>query len=142
MFSGNKSSLFAIVATTAMSMVPAHSQAESDLLFTGNTLLNICQSEDSALEAACTSYFVGLTEGLKLGSFNLLFRLSSNSPTVDDMNARVSLVLGYCAPNEVTYGQYIRIAIKHLEDHPEILHEPVRTYVLRSWQEAFPCSTE
>jgi len=46
----------------------------------------------------------------------------------------------FCSPKNATAGQLVKIVIKFLNEHPEImLHEPASGLVLCALIEAFPC---
>lgn len=46
----------------------------------------------------------------------------------------------FCTPGSVTLGQMVRIVVKFLENHPELLHEKNEgLFVVAALSEAFPC---
>lgn len=47
-----------------------------------------------------------------------------------------------CSPDEATMGELALVVLKHLNDHPEKLHNPPRYLILEALNNAFPCKTE
>jgi len=45
----------------------------------------------------------------------------------------------WCSPDNVAASQLIRIVTKHLQEHPEILHDAASSQVLNALITAFPC---
>lgn len=48
----------------------------------------------------------------------------------------------FCFPNSVTYGQYVRIVVKYLRDHPEQLHKDEFLLAATALITAFPCTNK
>lgn len=47
-----------------------------------------------------------------------------------------------CLPTQgIEMGQFVKIAVKFMEDRPAQLHEPARGLILASLQDAFPCAS-
>ena len=44
-----------------------------------------------------------------------------------------------CFPDESTYGQDVRILVKWLTDHPELLHLDAGVVTFRALSEAYTC---
>lgn len=44
-----------------------------------------------------------------------------------------------CIPPEATKGQLVKVFLKYLDDHPELLHERAILLYLTAMQKAFPC---
>ncbi len=45
----------------------------------------------------------------------------------------------FCLPDRVSSQQLVRITVKYLESHPDILHSDVAGWVIKAFIEAFPC---
>jgi Rap1a immunity proteins len=45
----------------------------------------------------------------------------------------------YCIPQEATYDQIVKVFVKYLDEHPELLHKPACSLLIASWVKAFPC---
>lgn len=104
--------------------------------FDGNELLSNCKtalatkSKDTSWEELCTSeYSSGYCYGFIFGvvSASLLNRIESKASP------------DFCLSPQVTMGQIVRVVVKHLENHPEKLHQSGATLVLEAQKEAFPC---
>lgn len=118
---------------------PAFSQTEGGLL-DGNTYLSICENEDMSMQMACTTYTIGLMEGLKFGVANVIMLAESRNLDTASLNRQTEIILRICAPYEVTYDQYIRIGTMYLRNNPQFTHESVRGHLLDAWSSAFPCT--
>jgi len=104
--------------------------------FDGNELLSNCKTvlatppKDTSWEELCTrEYCSGYCYGFIFGvvSTSLLNRTKFNTSP------------DFCISKEVTMGQFVRVVAKYLENHPEGLHHPGATLVLKALKEAFPC---
>ena len=101
----------------------------------GNQLLNACQlllrerailSRDEVLQAGlCGGYVGGIWELVDY------LRVSKNSEG--------GL---FCPPDKVQPIQAVRITVKYLEQHPDLLRYRASQQVLRAFQEAYPCKSE
>ncbi|MDO6825611.1 Rap1a/Tai family immunity protein [Marinobacter sp. 1_MG-2023] len=45
----------------------------------------------------------------------------------------------FCIPQEVAFGQKVRVLVKYLRDNPATLHEPQVLLVIKAFRESFPC---
>jgi Rap1a immunity proteins len=55
---------------------------------------------------------------------------------------RPNLPTFFCEPDDtITNGQALRVVVKFLRAHPELLHLPEVVLVVRAFSEAFPCKT-
>jgi Rap1a immunity proteins len=52
-----------------------------------------------------------------------------------------TMALHVCAPTESTVSQYIRIFLKYVDDHPEIVHQDFDFVALNALMWAFPCQS-
>jgi hypothetical protein len=106
----------------AQPQTPAATQAGS--------LLRNCTGRGSpdavtakALEASCIAYIGGVVDGLRLTQLEL-----SNKETLA------------CLPvGGGSFDQYRRVAVKFMEDNPNILHEHQGSVVIAAMINAFPC---
>ena len=94
----------------------------SDILQTGNGLLDTCRSNDSLLEFTCLAFVKGVVEGSS-GALEI----GNHSPLI-------------CSPGGVTIGQNRDILIKWLVEHPEWRHLSATAAILRSLSATFPCN--
>lgn len=115
-----------IVATPVAPPTPSQNPAviggSSDILQTGNGLLDTCRSNDSLLQFTCLAFVKGVVEGssgaLEIGNHTQLI----------------------CAPDGVTIGQDRDILVKWLVEHPEWRHLSATAAILRSLSSTFPCT--
>jgi hypothetical protein len=47
--------------------------------------------------------------------------------------------MSYCFPDAVTNGEMLRVFVKYLDAHPEVLHEPAALLYIEAMRKAFPC---
>jgi hypothetical protein len=99
----------------------------------GNTFLNYCKLSLTGLQGGhlsdqeliksevCTSYITGYVDA---------HNLETNGTSAQWF---------FCSSPKSNYGQYIRIFIKYMEQHPEKLHEDVKVLLFSSLTKAFPC---
>jgi Ssp1 endopeptidase immunity protein Rap1a len=106
----------------------------------GNQLLRACalamhlidspQAEIQALEkpqqALEAGYCLGLLRGL--ANMNMVWQ---------DHTKDTSMF--FCLPTESTTGQWMRVVVKYLQEHPERLHEDDITLARLAFTSAFPC---
>ncbi|MDR6302680.1 hypothetical protein GGQ85_000356 [Nitrobacter vulgaris] len=45
----------------------------------------------------------------------------------------------FCAPDEATNEQVLRVVVNYLDRHPEVLHLDFRALVIKALHEAWPC---
>ena len=108
------SRVLALVVTLSISM------GSSATLFTGNDLQPYCADQDDTfMFAQCLAYIRGVDDGYLIG-----------------LSKQVKL---YCIPDNVTLGQTVKVVSKHLENHPEELHDLAVTQVYKALMRAFPC---
>jgi hypothetical protein len=82
--------------------------------FDGNELIGRCTDKYDSFNS-------GYCRGLVIG-----IEYTAGSDTV-------------CTPYGVTNGQLIRIVLKYLKDHPELLHRDDTSLIHEALQKAFPC---
>lgn len=109
---------------------------------TGSDLLNEClrvekynsvgagslTQEEYADLVSCLSFVAGVQQGLIIG---LVHAWGEDKVSLED---RIG-----CFPHNSTPGQYARVVIKFLNEHPERLHERASFLVVDALIEAFPC---
>jgi hypothetical protein len=81
----------------------------------GNSLKSSCQDDDVVGRMFCMGYVIGVAD---------------------------SRAYEYCAPSGqsgVTQGQLRDIAVKYLNNNPEMLHRDADVLVMNALQNAFPC---
>jgi hypothetical protein len=81
----------------------------------------------------CLGYLSGFAEG-----FDSMAMVSAK--TFADYQTMRSTYI--CFPDGSTIGQYARVLVKFLKDHPERLHEDESVLVLAGLGQAFPCESK
>jgi hypothetical protein len=101
---------------------PAHAQFSS----TGNYLLEACQITVRVTDNPGTT--LGIYDAWRDGYCRgIVEGVGEKSPAT-------------CQPNDVTFGQEVRVVVKYLQDHPEKLNLRSSTLVELALSSAFPCS--
>jgi hypothetical protein len=101
----------------------------------GNQLLKQCGSaisfmDDEAKKNTLANEFgipfcLGFVQGIT--NTNLLYQ-------------HLNMKTLFCLPeNGISNGQAVRIVVKHLRDHPEVLHHEAAMLAISAFREAFPC---
>jgi Rap1a immunity proteins len=107
--------------------LPAVPEQTTDMVWhSGNEFLAICAvAADKTLEERTPEEF----------------RSSSDCiPYVRGMDDALSLAdTNYCAPNELTNGQKVRILVKYIRDNPTKAHQPTVVLYAKAMDTAFPC---
>jgi hypothetical protein len=96
----------------------------------GNRLLLDCISAIDSQEKNITGepYKMGHCNGYISGTFDVF------SAIFNFMNKNM-----FCAPQNAQLGQFIKIAIKYLEAHPEKLHFNAAPLLYDAFKDAYPC---
>lgn len=102
-------------------------------------LFSVCENPSEITQSFRSGYVIGLLEGTKFSAF-----MTYGSTTADRVyevsgNDYVELVLGYCIPETVEYGQLRYIFFKYLRENPEIRHLSARSLFMRSMSSKFMC---
>ena len=85
----------------------------------GNTFLAQCaQNGEASAPGFCTMYVGGVIDGAQI----------SDKPA-------------FCLPENVSYGQMVRVSIKYMQEHPESLQHPTAALVITAHAKAFPCTS-
>lgn len=97
--------------------------------FTTGQLLQDCTAEDTFRQLAGLRLIMGYDDGfwMVIDVAGLL--------DVDLNHAQ----WGYCAPDNVTFGQMRSIFVKWAQDNPALWHEAYGVGFVRSQREVFPC---
>jgi len=94
----------------------------STALWTGNDLLQFCDDEaDGSTFNLCRGFINGAYDG-----HNVVSTIYKQDHV-------------FCPPKNVTVGQIAKVVVKHLENHPEKLHEMAVGAVYAALYLAFPC---
>jgi hypothetical protein len=80
--------------------------------------LSVGQMNEHLDARSCLGYILGYADGISAGA--------ANSKAV-------------CIPRSVTTGQMARVVVKHLQDHPNTLHEPRNWGIQAAFMKAYPC---
>ncbi len=113
--------LLALAVAAEQATVPAHTGGMSLLIECKDAEVKKPVTVDSA---GCASYIIGSVDASR-------FYAALYAP---DVPFRV-----FCAPEEVTYLQYITVVVEFLRKHPERLHESRQRLVQDALHAAFPC---
>ena len=100
----------------------------------GSNILKYCETGNRSLPKlgwemmSCVAYIDGTIQGFRLGT---LVQATSKE--------KILFRAKLCKPLEMDTTQKALIAIKWLKEHPEMLHLPASSLIIRAFQEAFPC---
>ncbi|MGE0769209.1 MAG: Rap1a/Tai family immunity protein [Hyphomicrobiaceae bacterium] len=97
----------------ALGPLPAFGEID---VHSGNRWLPLCQSEN----ALCTGYIAALVD-------------------THGMHVRYGRPSMWCAPDNVTYGQVMKVVVAHLVKNPQQLHFPFSDLATVAMMNAFPC---
>lgn len=86
---------------------------------TGNTLYQLCKSEDKRNNALCEGYIAGINDAMSSGYLNKYFQV--------------------CLPEGVSTTQLRLILIKYMEQIPQKLHYVAEGIVAEALGNTFPC---
>ena len=89
--------------------------------YSGEELLEMCESELIAKQNACTGYTTAVLD------------------THEALVASSRLERGFCVPKGVDPVQLVRVAVKHLTAEPDKLHGSAASLLLNYLAQAFPC---
>ena len=89
---------------------------------TGNTLIAACKAEVDTMGTNRASGWLG---GFCMGLI---------SGVADGLDG-----LSFCLPTHSTYGQYVRVVHKYLQENPAELQEGDSVLVLKALKAAWPC---
>ena len=124
-------------------------RAEEVKPLTGAELLDRCSVAVRMLEGGsgtyeehwangfCLAYVLGFGDGMRIGSFKVVV----NTVKTNDATAIPDTFGGteVCAPSDATGEQAVRVVLKYLQGHPQLLHKPAGELVWEALHEAFPC---
>lgn len=110
--------------------------------FNGSALLDWCEDsekKDRGVAASlCIGYVSGVADSLALhGLGEWAERQATRHPELVAPPEKRRPI--FCSPDGGSYGQYVKVVLKFLRDHPERLHEDRRNLVEEALQDAFPC---
>lgn len=107
---------------------------------TGNGMLDACEApDDSVMGGFCFGYVIGVIEGMKWGAALPFYLTAEGEATTAKTNEFADRLTRFCAPDSVTYGQYVDVFTKYLQQNPETRHESARTLAQDAFSQAFPC---
>lgn len=106
----------------------------------GNEMLEACEAPDeSVMSGFCLGYVIGVVEGMKWGAALPIYAAQNGDISTADINDFANRLTGFCAPDSVTYRQYVDVFLRHLQQSPEVRHESARTLAQVAFSQAFPC---
>jgi len=65
--------------------------------------------------------------------------ITSSNFAYESISARDGFKPFFCMPNNATVKQASVVVMKHMEDHPEQLHQDASLLVLTAFSRAWPC---
>ncbi len=110
----------------------------------GNSLLSHCNrfvrvldSEGTEAQSAlaCVMYISGFRDGYNATIATAALKIYG----VKQGPRKLNNVHTYCRPEKLPHGQFIRIVVRYLQQHPEQLHYSASLLILQALKEAFPC---
>jgi type 1 fimbria pilin len=113
-----------IVAAVALAGMLASGGA---MAATGNQLLEWCKNVDNP------AYQGSFTNGACLATVQTVVELMMG------LDESLPAELRLCVPAEMTTGQGAKVAVKYMQENPELLHKGGVTLTLMAMQNAYPC---
>lgn len=101
----------------------------------GNFLLRACTAALKAIDGNGTDQL--LDAGMCVG-FVRGFHLGHKATVLENRSRGIKTAFLYCADG-VTTTQMVRVLLKSLNDHPQVLHLSSDILMYRSFAAAFPC---
>lgn len=111
--------LFGILTTVLSLSSPCRADDGGNQFMDGNKLSEVCMSKYPLDRGICLGYVQGVADTWEAWRF--LTRKNSQS----------------CIPLNVSAGQLEKVVVKHLQEHPEMLHEAAGALVIRAIHEAW-----
>ncbi len=121
--------LTGVAATLFLSVSTTEAQSVS-----GNMIINVCNEDPNGM---CLSYITGTIDGMLWASDVAAGR--SGATEAQAMRNLAHSLLGACPPPSASGGQLSAVALKYMQNHPEIWHEPAFVLIHRALIDAFPC---
>jgi hypothetical protein len=114
------------LCTLALCSSAAHSDASQSPANSAFRILSACESREDFKQTACIYYIGGV-----IGTIKNMDDLLPKSPVP-------------CLPEQLTWGQGVKMFEKYANDHPENLHYQAASVIQMMFLEAFPgpCSKE
>ena len=126
---------FSIALLAALTLAGTTSaKAVEDRPDSANAIMPGCRASlsnqyNDQLEAIMAGVCVGTVNGL-------IFEAS----VLEQMSARVPHTEVFCAPEEVTIDQALRVVVAYIDAHPERMHERFPLLALLALTKAWPCN--
>ena len=108
------------IAVMMFAVVGHASKAEASF-YSGNELLERCESDSAARRNACVGFLAGIHD------------------ITEDYDAWGNMDPSFCIPAGVSQSQLRKVAIKALNEQPENLHLGASSIVHNIFARAFPC---
>ena len=115
-----------ILAALVLLSMAGNVCATEGFAFSGNSLKDYCDLDDTYASGFCSGYITGVIHGVTSEAI---------------ANKKAHSTAG-CIPNTVTIEQGTLIVIKFLNDNPELLHLAATRLITSAMSEAFPCDKE
>lgn len=112
--------LWIAIAVLMFATVGHAGKAEAGF-YSGNELLERCESANSTKRVACLDYIAGIKD------------------ITETYDAWGVVSQTFCIPDSATLGQLQKVAIKGLNAEPEKLHRVAASRVVNIFYAAFPC---
>ena len=100
----------------------------------GNRLLRDCNNTIRALEGSGGSVETLASASFCIGYVTGILEMHAFSSLIEKMPPL------FCLPDEMEFGQAIRVIVRYLQTHPERLHVPASAHVIEALRGAFPCA--
>ena len=136
-----------VMVGLVLGLLSVQARAQRPEAVTGVQLLDHCTAAVRLLEQQsgtttehfeygfCLAYVLGFGDGMRIGSLKTVVNTVQTNTTAPTTFGGV----GVCAPVDVSGEQLVRVVLKYLQQHPELLHEPAADLVWTALHEAFPC---
>jgi hypothetical protein len=122
----------AVFSLGCLSVAP---RSRAQQMETGNTIQQKCKALDN--NGPTDNVF---RAGFCAGFMSTMQEMLITWEAVDEgLNRKHPTSVHVCIPAEATNGQLIKVFLKFLDEHPELLHEPATGLYIQAMQHAFSC---
>jgi hypothetical protein len=124
-----------IIIAAVLALVVAE-QAPAQDASSGNHILPGCRAfldVNTGLKPSASAF----TAGQCVGTIDGLIQ-AAQAQLLRERGA-TEVVVAFCAPDGVTMGQMVRVVVKYVDQHPELMHIAFSTLALSALAQAWPC---